>query len=129
MAQSVSVIISDDLDGPADAEAVMFTFSGQGYEIDLSEKNRARLEKSLQPFIEAGRRTASRRVAKSARARRIGDRPGSGARLGRRPGPEGLRAGPNQRRGNDQLRGRPLSLQGRAVRDAVMQAAPGETAF
>jgi hypothetical protein len=67
MAKSVSVVISDDLDGSPDAETVTFSFDGQGYEIDLSEKNRAKLEKSLRPFIDAGRRTAHRRIAKPAR--------------------------------------------------------------
>lgn len=56
MARSVSVIMTDDLDGSEDAETVSFGFGGAVYEIDLGQKNRAKLEKALAPFIEAGRR-------------------------------------------------------------------------
>jgi hypothetical protein len=68
MAKTVSVVVTDDLDGSPDAETVAFSFNGQSYEIDLAEKNLARFEKSLQPFMEAGRRTAQRRAVKTARA-------------------------------------------------------------
>jgi hypothetical protein len=56
MAKNVSVIITDDLDGSENAETVSFGFDGVTYEIDLAKKNRAKLEKALAPFIEAGRR-------------------------------------------------------------------------
>jgi hypothetical protein len=56
MAKSVSVVITDDLDGSEDAETVLFVLDGVSYEIDLGKKNRAKLEKALAPFIEAGRR-------------------------------------------------------------------------
>lgn len=56
MSKSVSVIITDDLDGSANAETVSFGFDGVTYEVDLGKKNRARLAKALAPFIEAGRR-------------------------------------------------------------------------
>lgn len=56
MARSVSVIMTDDLDGSDDAETISFGFGGVVYEIDLGQKNRAKLEKALAPFIEAGRR-------------------------------------------------------------------------
>jgi hypothetical protein len=56
MSKSVSVIVTDDLDGSQNAETVSFGFDGVAYEIDLAEKNRAKLEKALAPFIEAGRR-------------------------------------------------------------------------
>ncbi len=67
MAKNVSVVITDDLDGSPDAETVAFSFGGQSYEIDLGKKNLAKLQKSLQPFMDAGRRTAQRRTARSAR--------------------------------------------------------------
>jgi hypothetical protein len=67
MAKTVSVVVTDDLDGSPDAETVAFGFDGQSYEIDLSTKNLAKLEKSLRPFMDAGRRTAHRRTAKAAR--------------------------------------------------------------
>ena len=68
MAKTVSVVISDDLDGSPDAETVSFGFDGHSYEIDLGKKNLANLEKSLQPFMDAGRRTAARKAAKAPRA-------------------------------------------------------------
>jgi hypothetical protein len=67
MAKAVNVVITDDLDGSPDAQTVAFSFDGHSYEIDLGKKNLARLEKSLQPFIDAGRRTARRRAARSSR--------------------------------------------------------------
>lgn len=50
------MIMTDDLDGSDDAETISFGFGGVVYEIDLGQKNRAKLEKALAPFIEAGRR-------------------------------------------------------------------------
>jgi hypothetical protein len=67
MAKTVNVVVTDDLDGSPDAETVAFAFNGQSYEIDLGQKNLAKFEKSLQPFMEAGRRTSQRRTAKVAR--------------------------------------------------------------
>jgi Lsr2 len=60
MATRMSVLISDDLDGTGDAETVTFGLHGTVYEIDLAAKNRAKLEKTLAPFIEAGRRVSGR---------------------------------------------------------------------
>ena len=41
MATKTSVIITDDLDGSADAETVSFGIDGTNYEIDLGARNRA----------------------------------------------------------------------------------------
>lgn len=68
MAKTVSVVVTDDLDGSPQAATVAFTFDGQSYEIDLGEKNRTKLEKSLQPFITAGRRASLRRAPKAVRS-------------------------------------------------------------
>jgi thiazole synthase ThiGH ThiG subunit len=70
MARSVSVIITDDIDGSENAETVSFGFRGVTYEVDLGKKNQAKLERALAPFIEAGRRAPSggrRRTASRAR--------------------------------------------------------------
>ena len=56
MSRSVSVIITDDLDGSENAETVSFGFHGVTYEVDLGKKNQAKLEKALAAFIEAGRK-------------------------------------------------------------------------
>jgi nucleoid-associated protein Lsr2 len=71
MSKNVSVIVTDDLDGSENAETVSFGFGGVTYEIDLAKKNRAKLEKALAPFIEAGRRVprgGGRRRAGGSRA-------------------------------------------------------------
>jgi len=67
MARTVSVVITDDLDGSPGAQAVAFSFDGRSYEIDLGKKNRARFQKSLQPFMDAGRRVTQRRTARASR--------------------------------------------------------------
>lgn len=67
------MVTTDDVDGSANAEAVTFAFDGINCEVDLSQKNRAKLEKAVAPYIEAGRRvTRSRR------------RPGAGRQEGPR---------------------------------------------
>jgi nucleoid-associated protein Lsr2 len=64
MSKSVSVIITDDLDGSENAQTVSFGLDGVAYEIDLAKKNRAKLEHALAPFIQA-----ARRVPRSGRRR------------------------------------------------------------
>ena len=69
MAKTVNVVITDDLDGSSGAGGVSFSFAGQGYEIDLTPANRERLRATLQPFIDAGRRTGQRKPARTASRR------------------------------------------------------------
>ena len=69
MVSTVSVVITDDLDGSPGAEPVTFGIDGQSYEIDLGEANRTRLASALAPFI-----GAARRVNRGGR-RRGSDRP------------------------------------------------------
>jgi len=66
MSRSVSVIITDDLDGSVNAEAVSFGLGGVTYEVDLGKKNRAKLEKAFAPFVEAGRRVPSGKGRRAA---------------------------------------------------------------
>jgi hypothetical protein len=68
MAKTVSVVVTDDLDGSPGAKKVSFGVDGHSYQIDLGEKNLAEFGKSLQPFMEAGRKTAARKAAKAPRA-------------------------------------------------------------
>jgi hypothetical protein len=56
MARTVSVVITDDLDGSPHAETVTFGIDGVSYEIDLAQPNRSRFAGALAPFIEASRR-------------------------------------------------------------------------
>ena len=58
MARTVSVIVADDLDGSPDAKTVRFGFDGVSYEIDLGKKNRAKLDRGVAKYIEAGRRVS-----------------------------------------------------------------------
>jgi Lsr2 len=66
MAKTVSVVITDDLDGSPGAEAVTFSIDGHSYEIDLGEQNLTKLRTALQPFTDAGRRTGQPRQARPA---------------------------------------------------------------
>jgi hypothetical protein len=61
MSKKVSTVITDDLDGSSGAEAVRFSFDGLIYEIDLAPANLERLQASLLPFIDAGRRAGLKR--------------------------------------------------------------------
>ncbi|GGG71386.1 Lsr2 family protein [Kocuria dechangensis] len=56
MAQSVQIILEDDLEGgPAD-ETVQFGVDGRHYEIDLSTANAEKLREALRPFVASSRR-------------------------------------------------------------------------
>ena len=69
MARTTVVTVVDDIDGSDGAETVTFSFDGQSYEVDLSTKNRDKLQKALQPFIDSGRRAGRQSAARSARTR------------------------------------------------------------
>lgn len=69
MAKKVETVITDDLDGSPAAEAVRFSVDGLAYEIDLGPANRQRLQKAMQPFVDAGRRAGGKRPARNASTR------------------------------------------------------------
>jgi len=69
VAQRVTVILEDDLDGGTADETVMFGLDGSNYEIDLSAKNAAKLRDALAKYVGAGRRTTARGRRGAARAR------------------------------------------------------------
>ena len=72
MAQSVQIILEDDLEGgPAD-ETVQFGLDGRQYEIDLSTANAEKLREALRPYVASGRR------AQGKPARAAGPRSSSG---------------------------------------------------
>jgi hypothetical protein len=68
VAQKVLTLLQDDLDGSEATETVTFGLDGTTYEIDLSEKNSAKLRKALDPFITAGRRMGASHRRGPARA-------------------------------------------------------------
>ena len=51
MAQKISVLLVDDLDGSDAAETVRFGLDGVSYEIDLSEKNAKALREALADYV------------------------------------------------------------------------------
>jgi hypothetical protein len=60
MAQRTVTVLSDDLDGKEgkDIATMTLAFDGVTYEIDLSKKNRAALEKALSPYVDAARKAS-----------------------------------------------------------------------
>jgi hypothetical protein len=72
MAQKHIVQLIDDLDGGTADETVSFALDGANYEIDLSEKNAARLRDALAEYVANGRRAnrAARQSGGAAAPRR-----------------------------------------------------------
>lgn len=56
MAQKVTIVLVDDVDGSEAAETVTFALDGKSYEIDLNEKNAAKLRDALAPWLGHARR-------------------------------------------------------------------------
>jgi len=56
MAQRTIVSLVDDIDGGVASQTVKFGIDGVEYEIDLSDKNAAKLRKALVAYIEGGRK-------------------------------------------------------------------------
>ena len=63
MAQRVSIVLEDDIDGSVADETVTFALDGVTYEIDLNGKNAAALRDALAPYVGHARRAAGRRTA------------------------------------------------------------------
>jgi len=72
MARRTRLTLVDDIDGGPATETLRFGIGGIEYEIDLSERNAARLRTQLVPFMEHGRKSAprARRVVRTAASRR-----------------------------------------------------------
>jgi len=68
MAQVTEVRLVDDLDGGHADESVDFTVDNKRYQMDLSEKNAARLREILAPFIAAARRAGGPATTRSRRS-------------------------------------------------------------
>ena len=65
MATETFTRLVDDIDGGKAERTVVFSWDGKGYEIDLSKKNIAALEKALKPYVTAARKMPAARSAKS----------------------------------------------------------------
>ncbi|WP_328686216.1 histone-like nucleoid-structuring protein Lsr2 [Streptomyces sp. NBC_00343] len=71
MAQQTIIQLLDDLDGSAASETIRFGLDGKTYEIDVNEKNAAKLRKALAVYVDKGRklnqaRGGTRGLAKQA---------------------------------------------------------------
>jgi hypothetical protein len=66
MAQKVNIILVVDLDGSEADETVSFALDGTSYEIDLNEKNAAKLRDALSGYIGHARRVSTTRKRKSS---------------------------------------------------------------
>jgi hypothetical protein len=69
MAQHVQVVLVDDIDGGDAAETVSFALDGVSYEIDLSDKNAARLRDALATWVGHARRAGGRSAVRRGRPR------------------------------------------------------------
>lgn len=70
MAQRVSIILEDDIDGSEATQTVSFALDGTSYEIDLNDKHADSLRAVLSGYISAGRKSGStaRRRGRTAAA-------------------------------------------------------------
>lgn len=66
MAQKVNIILVDDLDGSEADETVSFALDGTSYEIDLNEKNAAKLRDALSGYIGHARKVSATRKRRSS---------------------------------------------------------------
>ena len=60
MAQKVTVLLVDDIDGGSADETVSFSLDGVSYEIDLSSKNASAFRDALAQYVGTARRVGSR---------------------------------------------------------------------
>lgn len=58
MAQKVTILLVDDVDGSEAAETVTFALDGKTYEIDLNEKNAEKFRDALAPWLGHARRVS-----------------------------------------------------------------------
>lgn len=70
MAKKTIVQLTDDLDGSKADKTLSFSLDGVSYEIDLSEKNFAALEKTFAKYVEAARRVGGRAASGRGRTTR-----------------------------------------------------------
>lgn len=61
MVKRIEVEVVDDIDGKPAAETVSFALRGVEYEIDLSEKNAASLDRALAKYVKTARRVGGRK--------------------------------------------------------------------
>lgn len=60
MAQTVKIILEDDLEGGSADETVRFGLDGAQYEIDLNSANADKLRSAIRPFVSKARRAQAK---------------------------------------------------------------------
>ncbi|MFG1919580.1 Lsr2 family protein [Micromonospora sp. NPDC048898] len=78
MARKVITVLTDDLDGGKADRTVEFSLDGVAYTIDVSDENAGVLRKTLDPYINAGRRIGRGPVESARSIRRPGRPTGAG---------------------------------------------------
>ncbi|MGC4760029.1 histone-like nucleoid-structuring protein Lsr2 [Micromonospora trifolii] len=78
MARKVITVLTDDLDGGKADRTVEFSLDGVAYTIDVSDENAGVLRKTLDPYINAGRRIGRGPVESARSVRRPGRPAGAG---------------------------------------------------
>ncbi|WP_183095440.1 histone-like nucleoid-structuring protein Lsr2 [Nocardioides stalactiti] len=66
MAQRVNIVLVDDIDGSEATETVAFGLDGTSYEIDLNDKNAAKLRDALAAYVGHGRKVGGARRTRGA---------------------------------------------------------------
>jgi hypothetical protein len=67
MAQKVHIVLEDDLDGSDASQTVSFALDGTSYEIDLNDKNAAKLRDAMATYVGHARKvTGARRGRRSS---------------------------------------------------------------
>jgi len=73
VASRVITLITDDLDGTEAQETVTFALDGTEFEIDLSDAHANELRVALEPYMNAGRKTGSKKGRRRSSASADGD--------------------------------------------------------
>lgn len=68
MAQKVNIVLVDDIDGSDATETVAFGLDGTNYEIDLNDKNAAKLRDALAAYVGHARKVGGGRRTRSKSA-------------------------------------------------------------
>jgi hypothetical protein len=79
MAQKVHIMLVDDLDGSEATESVSFGLDGTSYEIDLNEKNAAKLREAISGYVGHARKVGAAK-GRGRRATTASSDTGSSAR-------------------------------------------------
>jgi hypothetical protein len=66
MARTMTIKITDAIDGSANADGYSFSFDGQDYTIDLSKKNKAEMDKVMKPYLAAATKAQAPRSSRTA---------------------------------------------------------------